>query len=267
MTATATMPAVFIGHGSPMNALEHNRYTDAWRAFARSVERPRAILAISAHWYINATAVTAMASPKTIHDFFGFPDELFAVRYPAPGDPDLAAEIIELLAPTWVGQDLDSWGLDHGTWSVLAHMFPAADVPVVQLSIDASKPLEYHIAVGAQLAALRQRGVLIVGSGNVVHNLGLLEWGRPEAAFDWARDFNEAATALMTGTPGRLAELRDHDHYRLAVPTPDHFLPLLYLAGLADAAGQRADVVVDGYAMGSLSMTSFALAAVAAPAA
>lgn len=260
MTPTATMPAVFVGHGSPMNALEQNRYTDAWRSFGSSIPRPRAVLAISAHWYINATAVTAMATPKTIHDFYGFPDELFAVRYPAPGCPELASEITELVRPTWIGRDMDSWGLDHGTWSVLMHMFPEADIPVVQLSIDATKPFDYHVALGAQLADLRRRGVFIVGSGNVVHNLGLVEWNRPDAAFDWARDFNEKATALMTGTSGNIADLQDHDHYRLAVPTPDHFIPLLYLAGLADAAGQPAEVLVDGFAMGSLSMTSFTLA-------
>jgi 4,5-DOPA dioxygenase extradiol len=257
------MPAAFVGHGSPMNALEHNRYTAAWQSFAASAPRPRAILAISAHWYINATAVTAMATPSTIHDFFGFPDELFAVQYPAPGDPELAAEITEMVKPTWVGHDLDSWGLDHGTWSVLAHMFPEADIPVVQLSIDASKPIEYHVALGAQLAGLRERGVLIVGSGNVVHNLGLLEWSQPEAAFSWARDFNETATTLMTRTPGAVADLQHHDHFRLAAPTPDHFIPLLYIAGLANAAAQSAEVLVDGYAMGSLSMTSFTLAATA----
>jgi 4,5-DOPA dioxygenase extradiol len=254
------MPAVFIGHGSPMNALEHNRYTDAWRAFGNSVPRPSAILAISAHWYINATAVTAMALPKTIHDFFGFPDELFNYRYPAPGTPELAAEIVALVEPTWVGMDIDSWGLDHGTWSVLTHMFPDADVPVLQLSIDAGKPLDYHVALGAQLAALRRRGVLIVASGNVVHNLGILDWSQPDAAFGWAREFNESAMALMTETPGKIGDLRDHDHYRLAVPTPDHFLPLMYVAGLADQAGQTAEVMVDGYAFGSLSMTSYVLA-------
>ena len=259
MTPTTLMPAAFIGHGTPMNALDHNRYTEAWRSFAEAAPRPRAILAISAHWYINATAVTAMSAPKTIHDFFGFPDELFAVSYPAPGDPELAEEIIDVVKPTWIGRDLDSWGLDHGTWSVLVHMYPDAAIPVVQLSIDASKPFEYHVALGAQLAELRQHGVLIVGSGNVVHNLGILQWDQPDAGFDWARDFNETARRLMTQDPGEITRLRDHHAFRLAVPTPDHFIPLLYLAGLASAAGQGAEVLVDGYAMGSLSMTSYTL--------
>ena len=257
----ALMPAAFIGHGSPMNALERSRYTEAWNAFGASVPRPRAVLAVSAHWYINATAVTAMAAPKTIHDFFGFPDELFGFEYPAPGDPGLASEIVELVAPTWVGLDQDSWGLDHGTWSVLAHMFPAADVPVVQLSINAALPFDYHLALGAALSPLRERGVLIVGSGNVVHNLGRLDWSRPDAAFDWARLFDEEARWLMTTAPSDVVTLRDHEAYRLAVPTPDHFLPLLYLAGLASAAGQTCETLLGGYAMGSLSMTSYALRA------
>jgi 4,5-DOPA dioxygenase extradiol len=257
MTQTEAMPAMFVGHGSPMNALEHNRYTEAWRAFAASVPRPRAILAISAHWYINATAVTAMSNPKTIHDFFGFPDALFAVRYPAPGDPQLASEVVEVADPTWVGKDFDSWGIDHGTWSVLVHMFPDADVPVLQLSIDAGKPLEYHVALGAQLAELRRRGVLIVASGNIVHNLGILDWSQPDAGSNWARAFNGSAMELMTTAPGKIGELRDHEHYGLAVPTPDHFLPLMYIAGLADEAGTTAAVLVDGYAYGSLSMTSY----------
>ena len=259
MPTSSEMPAVFVGHGNPMNALDHNRYTEAWQSFAQSAPRPRAILAISAHWYINATAVTAMMAPKTIHDFFGFPQQLFDVRYPAPGDPQLVDEIVELVQPTWVGRDLDSWGFDHGTWSVLVHMYPEADVPVVQLSIDASKPLEYHVELGSRLAELRRRGVLIFASGNVVHNLGMLEWNNPEKAFDWARDFNQTAISLMADKPGQITDLANHPAFRLAVPTPDHFLPLLYVAGVADAAGRGANVLVDGYAMGSLSMTSFQL--------
>ena len=253
------MPAAFIGHGSPMNTLDCNRYTEAWAAFGASVPRPRAILAISAHWYINATAVTAMAHPRTIHDFYGFPDELFAVQYPAPGDPDLAAEVAEIAKPTVVGLDWDSWGLDHGTWSVLVHAFPEADIPVVQLSINATKPFEYHVELGAQLHQLRDREVLIVASGNVVHNLRRIEWEQPDAGFDWARSFDEAAVRLMTSSPGDIVALRDHDAFELAVPTPDHFIPLLYLAGQAAAAGRPAQVLVDGYAMGSLSMTSYTL--------
>lgn len=253
------MPAVFFGHGSPMNALETNRYTSAWSEFGASVPRPRAIVVVSAHWYINATAVTAMATPKTIHDFYGFPPELFAVEYPAPGDPSVAAEIIDVVAPTWVGLDRDSWGLDHGAWSVLVHAFPSADIPVVQLAINAEQPLDYHVQLGAALAPLRDRGVMVVASGNVVHNLRRIDWSRPDHGDDWARSFDEAAREIMTTDPGSILRLSEHPAFSLAVPTPDHFIPLLYLAGLAAAAGKAAEVLIDGYAMGSLSMTSYTL--------
>ena len=259
MAAMSRMPAAFFGHGSPMNALDHNRYTEAWRAFGAEVPKPRAILVISAHWYINATAVTAMAVPNTIHDFYGFPQELFTVQYPAPGLPELAAEVAEVVKPTWVGRDLDSWGIDHGTWSVLVHAFPEADVPVVQLSINATKPFDYHVELGAKLAPLRETGVLIVGSGNVVHNLRRIDWSRPDAAFDWARAFDEEVTAQMTSGPAEVARLKGHDLFPVAAPTPDHFIPLLYLAGLASAGGEAAGVLVDGYAMGSLSMICYTL--------
>ncbi len=253
------MPAAFIGHGSPMNALELNRYTAAWRRFGRQVPRPRAILVISAHWYINATAVTAMPLPRTIHDFYGFPGELFDVQYLAPGLPELADEIAEVVKPTWVGADVDSWGIDHGTWSVLVHAFPDASIPVVQLSVNADKPLDYHVELGARLTELRRRGVLIVGSGNIVHNLRAVDWQLGDSGFDWAARFDEDAAGLLTTDPPDVLRLTGHPDYRAAVPTPDHFIPMLYLAGLSAAAESTADVLVDGYAYGSLSMTSYTL--------
>jgi 4,5-DOPA dioxygenase extradiol len=263
---TDMMPAAFLGHGSPMNALDHNGYTEAWRAFGSSLPRPRAILAVSAHWYINASAVTAMDRPKTIHDFYGFPDALFAVQYPAPGDPDLAAEITEIVKPTWVGLERDSWGIDHGTWSVLVHAFPDATVPVLQLSINAEKPFDYHFELGAKLAPLRAQGVVIIASGNVVHNLGLVDPRQTETGFDWAQRFNEAAREHMTSSPAGVVGLRDHPDFSHSVPTSEHFIPLLYLAGLADAAGSTTDVLVDGYTYGSLSMAAYTLGGASRPA-
>src|SRR3954470_20067492 len=213
------MPAFFIGHGSPMNTLERNGFTDAWRDIAQQVPRPRAILVISAHWYFGATAVTAMPHPRTIHDFYGFPKVLFDFEYAAPGDPDLAREVAEVVKPHWLGLDRDQWGLDHGTWSVLAHLYPQADVPVVQLSINALQPLDYHVELARRLAPLRARGVTILGSGNVVHNLRRVQWDRPDAAFDWAERFDEAAVAQLAAAPGDVLKLAEHPDYALAVPT------------------------------------------------
>lgn len=261
MSQASRMPAAFFGHGSPMNALETNRYTEAWRAFGASVPRPRAILVVSAHWYPGFSAVTAMPKPRTIHDFFGFPQPLFEVSYPAPGDPTLAEEIAEIAKPTRVGLDRDMWGIDHGAWSVLVHAFPEADVPVLQLAIDARKDLDFHVALGARLAPLRDRGVLILGSGNVVHNLRSIAWSKKDHGFDWAHRFDEATRAVMTERPSDVTRLASHPDFAQAAPTPEHFLPLLHLAGLASAAGERTDVLVDGYAYGSLSMTAFTLGA------
>ncbi|WP_426574986.1 4,5-DOPA dioxygenase extradiol [Aquihabitans sp. McL0605] len=253
------MPAAFLGHGNPMNTLADNAYTRSWSAFGAGVPRPRAILVVSAHWYINASAITAMARPRTIHDFFGFPDELFAVEYPAPGSPEIADEVAEAVKPMWVGLDHDSWGLDHGTWSVLVHAFPAADIPVLQLSVDAGKPIEHHLQLGAALAPLREQGILVVGSGNIVHNLGMIDFGLGGQGFDWAHRYDDAAREVLTIDPGAVAKLLEHPDHRRAVPTPDHFLPMVYLAGLAAAAGQPLDVLIDGYDAGSLSMTSYTL--------
>jgi 4,5-DOPA dioxygenase extradiol len=256
------MPAAFIGHGTPMNALQHNRYTDAWAAVGKAVGRPRAVLVVSAHWYTTHSALTAMERPRTIHDFFGFPEELFAVQYPAPGDPELCAEIAELVRPTWVGQDPDSWGIDHGAWSVLVHMFPEASVPVLQLSLDASKTMDDHLDLGRRLAPLRERDVLVVASGNVVHNLRRLDHRRPDGAEVWAQRFDDAVLEVMTSSPGDVRALTGHRDFAMAAPTPDHWLPLLYLAGMAAEEGAHTETLVAGHAFGSLSMTSYTLGAV-----
>lgn len=259
------MPALFIGHGSPMNAIQQNGYTKAWRAIGQALPRPRAILCVSAHWFIEATAVTVMARPRTIHDFYGFPDELFAFQYPAPGFPALAEEVAAAVQPHWVGRDADQWGLDHGAWSILTHLFPQADVPVVQLSINALKPLDFHLELGARLQPLRDAGVLIVSSGNVVHNLRRIRWEMPDTGEAWAHRFDDDVATLMGDAPGDLPKTASHPDYALAAPTPDHFIPLLYTAGLAAQAKERAAPLIRGYTLGSLSMTCYGVGMDALP--
>lgn len=259
------MPAAFIGHGSPMNAIENNKYTMAWNGFGSHVIEtfgiPKAILCVSAHWYIEVTSVTAMQAPPQIYDFGGFPPRLSQFSYPAKGSTELAKRVVDLLAPIPVLSDQTSWGIDHGSWSILCHMFPNADVPVVQLSIDASKPAEFHLEIGRQLAPLRNEGILIVGSGNIVHNLSLMNWEMPGLGVDWAQRFDSDARRVLTGpSPGQITDLLEHPDARRAVPTPEHFLPVVYIAGLAEAARSSLDVLIEGYELGSLSMTAFTLA-------
>lgn len=242
-----------------MNTLETNRFTTAWQRFGRAMPRPRAILAISAHWFVNASAVTAMSRPPVIHDFNGFPKALFDFDYPAPGSPELAREIAELVQPKFVSLDEDSWGVDHGAWSVLAHLFPKADVPVVQLSIHSAEDMRYHLELGASLSALRERGVFILCSGNVVHNLHRMAWDSPDRGYDWAERFDAEVKAVMTSRPEQVLDMARHPDFELAVPTPEHFLPLVYLAGLCGATGQKADVLVEGGTLGSITMTSYVL--------
>ena len=252
------MPAAFFGHGNPMNALESNRYTEAWRAFGRAVPRPRAILVVSAHWYVHATAVTAMPRPRTIHDFFGFPRELFDVRYPPPGLPSLYEEVADIVKPTWVGADLDSWGIDHGTWSVLLHAFPDADIPVVQLSINALKRFDYHLQLGAALAPLREDGVLVIGSGNVVHNLGGVSRARcPTPASTGRSGSTSRRRSSCSPTPPRSAASTGTATSTSPSRRPTTSCRCCTSRAWPARPARQADVLVDGYAYGSLSMTAY----------
>jgi 4,5-DOPA dioxygenase extradiol len=252
---TQRTPAIFFGHGNPLNALARNAYTESWAAIGASLPQPKAVLCVSAHWYLPGTAVTAMQQPRTIHDFGGFPRELFEVQYPAPGDPELAERIRDLLAPASVESD-HSWGFDHGTWSVLCHVFPQANIPIVQLRIDETQPPEFHYDLGMRLAALRDEGVLIIGSGNLVHNLHTYAWGRHQVEpFDWAVRFEKQARSFLLA--------RDHAplvHYEtlgrdaiLSAPTPEHYLPLLYIMGL-HRQDEPVSFPVEGFDGGSISM-------------
>ncbi len=249
------LPAIFFGHGSPMNAIASNPYTEAWRRIGEECPRPTAVLAISAHWFIPGLAVTGAAAPRTIHDFRGFPPELYQVQYPAPGDPALAQRIRDLLAPLEVELD-HSWGLDHGTWSVLRHVYPEADVPVVQLSIVATRPASFHFELGRRLAPLRSEGVLIAGSGNLVHNLGTYAWDDPSRApYEWAVRFERTAKAMILA--GDTIPLIDYESLgpdaMRSVPTPDHYLPLLCVLG-ARLPGEPVRFPVEGTDGGSISM-------------
>jgi 4,5-DOPA dioxygenase extradiol len=252
------MPAVFFGHGNPMNALESNEWTKGWAAIGAAYPRPSAVLCVSAHWYLPATLVTSNVTPRTIHDFGGFPRELFEVRYPAPGAPELAARVQSLLAPDVEARPDDSWGLDHGTWSVLCHVFPEADVPVVQLSIDETRPARFHYEIGRRLRPLRDEGVLIIGSGNIVHNLHAYAWGRhPVEPLDWAVRFNAAARELILANdhePLVNYEALGRDSL-LSAPTPDHYLPLLYVLAQRTEADE-VSFPVEGFDGGSISMLS-----------
>ena len=253
------MPVLFIGHGSPMNGIENNVFSQQWAKTANEIMKPKAIIVISAHWLTNGTFVTAMDKPKTIHDFGGFPDELFAVQYPAPGDPLLAQETRDLIQSTNVGLNHD-WGLDHGAWTVVRRMYPDASIPVLQLSIDYSKPAEYHYQLAKELSALRKKGVLIIGSGNMVHNLRMIAWDKmevPNFGFDWAIEMHELFKQKITA--GDHTALINYESLsksaRLAIPTPDHYFPLMYILGL-QAKNEAPVFFNDQLVAGSLNMTS-----------
>jgi len=252
---SSLMPAIFFGHGNPMNAITKNSYSEGWAAVGRSIPRPKAVLAISAHWYVPYGAATAASAPRTIHDFGGFPRELYEVNYPASGSPDLARRVRDLLSPIPTALD-ERWGLDHGTWSVLTHVFPDADVPVVQLSIDERQPSHFHYEIGKRLAALREDNILVIGSGNLVHNLETYAWGEEGVpAFAWATRFEKRVRdLLLEGDDARIVVYEElGQDAMLSAPTPDHYLPLLYILGLR----RKHDSVsfpVEGIDGGSVSM-------------
>jgi 4,5-DOPA dioxygenase extradiol len=257
---TGLMPVLFVGHGSPMNAIEVNEFTNSWQEIGQSVPAPKAILCISAHWETKGTFVTAMEKPRTIHDFGGFPAQLYEVQYPAKGDPVLAGEIKNNIINTGVGLD-EKWGLDHGSWSVIKHIYPAAEIPVLEMSLDYFKSPIEHIEIARQLSFLRENGVLIIGSGNIVHNLGMIAWDHaydPEYGYDWAVEANSIFKRLITD--GNYKDLAGYRYLgreaQLAVPTPEHFLPMLYILALRDANEPLA-FFNDKAIMGSLTMTSF----------
>lgn len=253
------MPLLFLGHGSPMNAIEENQFTEGWRDISAAIPKPDAILCISAHWETRGTFLTAMERPRTIHDFGGFPRELYEVQYPAPGSPELAAETKKIIRKTKAGLDL-SWGFDHGCWSVVKHLYPAADVPVVQMSLNYGEAPEYHYELAKELRTLRRKGVLILGSGNMVHNLGMVAWDKvdePEFGYDWAREANnKMKEMIMSGDHKSLINYnRQGREFLLAIPTPEHFLPLLYILALKEG-DEQISFFNDTQVMGSLTMTS-----------
>jgi 4,5-DOPA dioxygenase extradiol len=249
------MPTIFFGHGNPMNALSKNSYTQGWASIGKSIPRPKAILAVSAHWYIPYCAVTSNLNPRTIHDFGGFPKGLYQIEYPAPGSLELALRVKDLLAPVSVILD-EGWGLDHGTWAVLKHVFPKADIPIVQLSIDETQPPSFHYELGKRLAALREEGLLIIGSGNIVHNLSAYSWGEGDVQpFDWAVRFEEhARESLIKGDDTPLVNYQNFGRDAiLSAPTPEHYLPLLYVLGLR-RKNEKVSFPVQGIDGGSISM-------------
>jgi len=254
--AAGPMPVLFVGHGNPMNAITDNEFSRGWREAGKALPKPGAVLCVSAHWETKGTFVTAMEKPQTIHDFGGFPPELYEVQYPAPGSPDLANETKRDVRSTDVGLDF-AWGLDHGCWSVLRHIFPDGDVPVIELSLDSTKPPRWHYDLAKELAPLRRKGVLIAGSGNIVHNLSMVDWHAKEG-FDWAAAANETLKNLIAGGDGeRLIDYRLlGKEVQMGVPTPEHYIPLLYALGLREE-GENVSFFNDRTELGAISMTSF----------